>query len=206
MPRRYQAILFDFDGVLVDSEPVHFECWNRVLAPFGLAISWDDYEAHCVGVSDRTMVQRLCDLSGKSDAFNDIWSRYAHKKQLFRERMLAEVPMPDSTRKLLKNLNGYRLAVVSSSGRTEVEPPLEAAGVWPRFETIVCGDDVTALKPDPEPYRLAAERLGIQRALVVEDSQAGLASGRAAGFDVVHVTSPATMAEQVLRALDVQPH
>jgi sugar-phosphatase len=102
--------------------------------------------------------------------------------------------MPHSTRELLASLDGYRLAVVSSSGRAEIEPVLEAAGVRRHFQTIVTGEDVRELKPSPEPYRTAAARLGITRALVVEDSPAGIASGRAAGFEVLEIVEAEQMA------------
>ncbi len=83
---------------------------------------------------------------------------------------------------------------MSSSGRTEIEPVLEAAGVRQHFEMLVTGEDVRQLKPSPEPYQTAATRLGISRALVVEDSPAGIASGRAAGFEVLEIADAADMA------------
>ena len=197
----YEAVLFDFDGVLVDSEPLHYECWCEIVGRFQLPLSWDEYATRCIGVSDRAMIQALCDIRGRPDLFDDIWALYPEKKRLFRERIVLDVPMPEPTRELLVSLDGLKLAVVSSSGRTEVEPPLQAVGVAVRFSTIVCGDDVRELKPSPEPYLLAAERLGVSRALVVEDSDAGCASGRAAGFDVVRIDHADRTAELVRSAL-----
>lgn len=183
-----EAVLFDFDGVLVDSEPVHFECWNRVLAPFGFQMTWDEYARNCIGVSDRAMIQALCDLAGRPEWFDDIWAQYPAKKAWFRERIAENVPMPGETRTLLHELRDrYKLALVSSSGRLEIVPALEAAGVHGAFSTIVTGEDVRQLKPSPEPYLTAAERLGVRHALVVEDSEAGKASGLAAGFEVLAV-------------------
>jgi len=196
-----EAILFDFDGVLVDSEPLHFECWNATLAPFGLSIEWDDYSKHCIGVSDKEMVLRLCELNGKPEAFHDVWQCYSFKKAMFRKRMRECVPMSEETLELLRHLQDWPLAVVSSSGRTEVEPPLVTAGVRDLFRTVVCGEDVESLKPSPEPYKLAASRLGVKTALVVEDSDAGETSGRAAGFEVLRVRSVGEMADQVRRRL-----
>jgi beta-phosphoglucomutase len=186
----YQAILFDFDGVLVDSEPVHFECWNLVLEPFGFQMSWDEYARNCIGVSDRAMIRALCRLAERDDWFDAIWAEYPRKKAILRERLAASVPMAGDLCELLRELAGFvPLGVVSSSGRLEVEPVLEAAGVRSAFSTVVTGEDVSRLKPDPEPYATAAQRLGVQYALVVEDSEAGQASGRAAGFDVLAVPS-----------------
>jgi HAD superfamily hydrolase (TIGR01509 family) len=84
---------------------------------------------------------------------------------------------------------------VSSSGRDEIEPILKLAGVRACFRTLVCREDVTQYKPAPDPYLRAAEVLQARRALVVEDSQAGIASGKAAGFDVLEVPECASMPE-----------
>ena len=201
MGSSFEAILFDFDGVLVDSEPVHYECWREIIAPHGLELSWENYAANCIGVSDRAMIETLCRVTGAPELFDAIWARYADKKALFRRRAVENVPMPAATRELLASLDGYRLAVVSSSGRAEIEPVLEAAGVRRHFEILVTGEDVRELKPSPEPYRTAAERLGIRHALVLEDSPAGIASGRAAGFEVLEIANAAEMAGVLRRRL-----
>jgi beta-phosphoglucomutase len=190
----FEAILFDFDGVLVDSEPLHYECWCEIIAPHGLVLTWENYAANCIGVSDRAMIETLCRVTGRPGHFEAIWAEYPAKKALFRRRAVEKVPMPPPTREVLGALDGYRLAVVSSSGRAEIEPVLEAAGVRRHFETIVTGEDVRELKPSPEPYRTAADRLGITRALVIEDSPAGIASGRAAGFEVLEIARAEEMA------------
>jgi beta-phosphoglucomutase len=189
----YEAILFDFDGVLVDSEPVHFDCWQEILAPFGLTLDWKTYCEQGIGVSDRAMLAMLCKQSDPPLDIELLAAEYPRKKVMFRDRMLANPAVSRSVLDLLDNLSGYKLAVVTSSGRTEVEPILEAAGVLSRFDTVVYGGDVKNLKPAPDPYRLAVERLGVSRALVVEDSDAGEASGRAAGLDVLKVASQAEM-------------
>jgi beta-phosphoglucomutase len=201
LSRRYEAILFDFDGVIADTEPVHYDCWVEVLAPFGITLSWDRYAAQCIGVSDREMIDRLCRERVPPVEFDTLWADYPRKKEMFRERVLQGAPVPESTRRLLAELGEYKMAVVSSSGRTEVEPALIHAGIRPFFEVLVCGKEVEKLKPAPDPYLRAAELLGVTRALVVEDSDAGEASGRAAGFDVLRVTSAAEVAERVRQAI-----
>ncbi len=116
-----------------------------------------------------------------------LWAEYGRKQALFLEQMTDAPPVPAATRQLLDELGGYRMAVVSSSGSAEVRAILQAAGIAAHFPVVICGEDVSRHKPDPEPYRIAAERLGVTRPLVVEDSAAGAQSGRAAGFDVVVV-------------------
>ena len=179
--------------------------WCEIIAPHGLVLTWENYAANCIGVSDRAMIETLCRVTGRPESFDVIWAQYPAKKTLFRRRAVENVPMPHSTRELLASLDGYRLAVVSSSGRAEIEPVLEAAGVRRHFETIVTGEDVRELKPSPEPYRTAAARLGITRALVVEDSPSGIASGRAAGFEVLEIVEAEQMAGLLRARLEASP-
>jgi beta-phosphoglucomutase len=196
MPR-YQAVLFDFDGVLLDSEPVHFACWREVLAPLGVPLDWQTYRDHCIGVADLAMLDFLRKQVNPPVPLERLWDEYPRKKELFRKRMVSEPSILPETRELIRELNGYRLAVVSSSGRSEVEPILIAAGIRPAFGAVVCGEDVKHYKPDPEPYLLAARLLGVTSALVVEDSGPGVESGRAAGFDVIEVEGPARVPELI---------
>jgi beta-phosphoglucomutase-like phosphatase (HAD superfamily) len=91
--------------------------------------------------------------------------------------------------------------VVTSSARDEIDPLLAAGGLRRHFDALVGAEDVTHYKPDPEPYRKAAELLGARTPLVVEDSAAGLASGRAAGFAVLAVTTPSEVPALVTRRL-----
>lgn len=184
----YDAIFFDFDGVLIDSEPVHWACWRDVLIPLGASLEWEFYRDHCIGVDDREMLRMI---AGDRD-WRELWSQYPAKKALFRERMIDHPPFPDTLAATLERLKGgsYRMAVVSSSSCQEIEPLMERARLRGYFETVVGGGDVERQKPDPEPYLLAASRLGVKRAIVLEDSAAGMAAGRAAGFEVIQVRHP----------------
>ena len=198
---RYEAILFDFDGVLADTEPVHFACWAEILKPFGIQLGWPTYQKYCVGLHEEKMVEFFSGLRDPPLRVDDVWALYPRKSQLFLERMVTAPPFPESTVTVLKSLFNYKLAVVTSSGRCEIEPVLEAGGIRSCFEAAVYGEDVKRHKPAPDPYLLAAKRLGITSALVVEDSEAGVESGRAAGFEVVRISDPAETAALVLAAL-----
>jgi beta-phosphoglucomutase len=183
----FDAIFFDFDGVLIDSEPVHWACWREVLLPLSVSLEWEFYRDHCIGIDDREMLRMM---AGERD-WRELWAEYPKKKALFRSRMMAAPPFPETLASTLERLKAaYRMAVVSSSSREEIEPILERAGLRNYFETVVGGGDVKMQKPDPEPYLLAASRLGVSRAVVLEDSQAGMAAGRAAGFEVLQVRHP----------------
>ena len=189
----YEAILFDFDGVLADSEPVHFECWRDILQTFDLNLDWKTYSDEGIGVSDRKLLALVCERAGRPSDLELLIAEFPRKKELFRARMLERQPFSTEVFELLLELRDYRLAVVTSSGQTEVEPALEKAGLLPFFHAAVYGGDVTRHKPAPDPYLLAVERLGIRNALAIEDSNAGEASALAAGLDVLRVKTSAEM-------------
>jgi len=179
----WDALLFDFDGVLADSEPVHHSAWNQTLKPLGIQLDWDDYRKQFVGITDEVALRDHLGIREGGEAL------VAQKQELFRQGLASAQPfLPDTVQMLQEVCRSYRLAVVSSSYRSEVEPPLERGGIRPLFQLLICGDDVKHFKPSPEPYLLAAERMGARRPLVIEDSEAGVASGRAAGFEVLQVS------------------
>ena len=198
----FDAILFDFDGVLVDSEPIHYDCWIETLAPYGFEMDWDTYARTCVGISDRTMIERFARSQTPPLDFEQLYAQYPRKKELFRDRILSANPFPTATLDLIREL-ALPMAVVSSSGRTEVEPPIVQAGIRHHFQALVCGLEAGKLKPAPEPYLRAAELLKVRSALVVEDSDAGAAAGQAAGFEVLRISHPAELASKVRDILRV---
>ena len=198
----YDSVLFDFDGVLADTEPIHWACWVETLAPLGIELPWKTYCDNCIGVADRHMIQFLASLASAPASSDSLAPYYPRKKALFRERILQASPCAPATVELIRSLTDYSLAVVTSSGRSEVEPVLVRAGIHPLLGAVVFGEDVEHVKPAPDAYLLAAARLGAKRPLVVEDSAAGVASARAAGFDVVRVDKPEEVATAVRARLN----
>ena len=199
----FDAILFDFDGVLIDSEPLHCRCWADVLKPLGVTLDWDFYRDHCIGIDDREMLRMMATQSDPPRDWQELWGQYPAKKELFRERTMSAPPFDPALDGFLATLHGrYKMAVVSSSARAEIEPLLEAGGLRRYFETMVCDKEAGAHKTAPEPYLMAARLLAANNPLVVEDSPAGIASGRAAGFEVLAVRSPAEVPELVRQRLN----
>lgn len=193
---KHDVLLFDFDGVLADTERVHHASWNTVLEPYGIQFTWPEYVKQCVGIADRMVAERL--------QLPEPASAVARKQQLFRQGLEETPPFQQETIELLQELvESYRMAVVSSSYRTEIFPPIERAGLLPLFETLVFGNDVQNLKPAPDPYLLAVARLGARSALVIEDSEAGVASGTAAGLEVLRVSGPDRMAAELRQFLGI---
>ncbi len=200
-PPPYDSVLFDFDGVLADTEPVHCAAWAEVLAGFGLALTWDFYLRHGIGVTDRQLLESVLAAAGSAISVDTVLERWPAKQEAFRRRTLCDPPIPAAVAAFVTGLNGYHLAVVTSSQVWEIAPALDRAGIRACFGTLVGAADVTRHKPAPDPYLLAATRLGARRPLVVEDSDAGVASATAAGFEFVRVAGPAGMPALVARAL-----
>lgn len=198
----WDALLFDFDGVLADTEPLHWRCWNEILAPFSIQLTWETFERECIGVSDRALIERLASQRRPPIPFDDLWSRYPSKKELFRTRIAEAPPFVAETVALVRELSqSYKLAVVTSSARTEIEPALLNGGIRACFQELVCGKEVENLKPAPDPYLKAAELLGARNPLVIEDSDSGGASARAAGFEVLRISDVRGVAKAVRELL-----
>jgi beta-phosphoglucomutase-like phosphatase (HAD superfamily) len=125
----YDAILFDFDGVLADSEALHYACWTEILSAHGIPLAWEDYRANCIG--KRTGRCWRCCGGGwiRRTISTCSWPEYPRKKALFRQKAAANPPIAEATRELILGLTEVPIAVVSSSGRAELEPVLEKAGL-----------------------------------------------------------------------------
>ena len=192
---KYDALLFDFDGVLADTERVHHRSWNQTLEPLGIQLDWDAYQENFVGVADEVALRERLKIDDRNGLV-------ARKQALFRQALAESQPFLEDTVRMLEEIsNTYVLAVVSSSYKSEVEPPLVRGGIRECFQLLITGEDVKAFKPSPEPYLLAAERLGVRRPLVIEDSDAGVASGLAAGFEVLRVSAVENVGREVRERL-----
>ena len=197
----YDSVLFDLDGVLIDSEPLHFQAWREVLRPFGICLEWDLYQEKAIGMADRPMLEMLAALYDMAPDVDRLWTQYPAKRRRFQELAAQKPPVPAGVLELLKSLRAYALAVVTSSGRLDVEPVIQMCGFQPYFQAFIFCDDVSRPKPDPEPYLKAAALLGARTPLVVEDSDAGIEAGNAAGFDTLRIDNPARMPELVRNRL-----
>ena len=185
-----QAVLFDLDGLLVDSEPVWFEVERAVMAKLGGQWGPGDQEALIGGSLERTVAYLLAKAAAPAPAGPDDVARWLLDGMT--ELMLAHgVPVKPGARELLAEVAGAGVphALVTSSARQIMDTALDVTGM--RFPVTVCSEDVRQTKPDPEPYLLATARLGVPPpgCVVLEDSPNGVAAARAAGCLVVAVPS-----------------
>jgi HAD superfamily hydrolase (TIGR01509 family) len=185
-----RAVLFDMDGLLVDSEPVWFEAEQAVMARLGGHWGARDQQALLGGSLDRTVSRLLAKAARPVTAERGHVARWLVDEMARRIRARS-VPLQPGAGRLLAELAraGIPCALVTSSSRAVLEAVLTVTGL--SFPVTVCGEDVRRAKPDPEPYLLAAARLGVPPAgcVVLEDSPAGVAAARAAGCAAVAVPS-----------------
>ncbi len=182
-----RAILFDFDGVIADTENHHVAAWQRTL----LALGWhvpDEIAARSAEIDDR---QFLGELFEAHDILDGDIQGWLQKKQELTLELLRDAPrVYPGVASLVGRLTGrVRLGVVSGTSRRNVDTVLEASGLASRFELIISKEDVKAVKPEPEAYLLALARLGLpaRDVVAIEDSPSGLAAARGAEISCVAV-------------------
>ena len=180
------GVIFDMDGVLVDSAAPHFESWKLLAAECGGTVTRDQFAA-TFGRQNRDIVPIL--FGEVSEArMRELSDR---KEELYRDLVRKNPPILPGAGELIRGLHqaGVRLAVGSSGPRENIDLVLEAMWLANRISVVVSGDDVTRGKPDPQVFLLCAERLGISagRCIVVEDAPVGIEAARAAGARAVAV-------------------
>lgn len=196
------AVLFDMDGTLIDSEPVWFDTEVRLLAEFGFELG-PEHWGNVLGQPNEVSCKYLVEVSG----IPLTWEELNEKIESAMVEQLAQgFELLPGAKELLVELQGAGLptALVSASSRRIVDACLGAIGA-DFFRHTVSGDDVERTKPNPEPYLLAAELLGVDPAdcVVIEDSPIGTASGVAAGCRVLavpHADVPLAEHPRVTRA------
>jgi beta-phosphoglucomutase len=178
-----KAIVFDFNGTLSDDEPVLARVYQELFAALGRPLTVDEYYEHLAGHTDEEMFNRWLGYSSV-ELIDDRVARY---NALVSDGSTIDDGVRAAVRYAAERLP---LALVSAALRAEIEPVLQASGLRDLFALVLSQDDVTRGKPDPQPYLLAAERLGLSPGdlLVFEDTDVGVASAKGAGAYVVGLT------------------
>jgi HAD superfamily hydrolase (TIGR01509 family) len=185
-----RAVLFDLDGLLIDSEPLWFEVERTIMARLGGQWGPADQQALIGGSLDRTVSHLLAKAARQPPGGRQEVARWLLDEMtgLMTARGL---PVQPGARELLAGVAGAGIphALVTSSARQIMRAALTVTGM--RFDVTVCAEDVRRTKPDPEPYLRAAARLGVppHGCVVLEDSPNGVAAARAAGCPVIAVPS-----------------
>jgi HAD superfamily hydrolase (TIGR01509 family) len=193
------ALLFDFDGVVVDSEPVHLLGFRRVLASVGLTLTSEEYYRKYLGFDDHDCFQAAGRDKGAAFTPEQIEEMTAVKTRIVQETFSESIEALPGAVALIGEAAkaGVPLAICSGALRDEIRLAARTVGVLEHFAEIVSAEDVQRGKPDPEGYAIAASRLARrldreivhERCVVVEDSPAGISAGKALGMKVLAVTT-----------------
>jgi beta-phosphoglucomutase len=180
------AILFDFNGVIVDDEPQHCDALIATLGEYGYALDRDAYYREYLGFDDRECFRFSFGRMGRAADEPALLEAIERKNAHYERAVRASMRLVPGATEFIEGaaLDGFQLAIVSGALRREIELVLDLAGLRAHFSEIVAAEDVSACKPDPQGYNRAREQLGIApaRCIVIEDSLPGLAAARAAGL------------------------
>lgn len=216
-----RALLFDFNGILVDDEPLHFALFRRVLGEQGVVLGRDEYYERYLGFDDRDCLAAALAAAGEPCPPERLVRLVARKAAFYREEIGRDgYPLFPGAAELAREASsaGLTLALVSGALREEVVGGLAQAGIASLFRALVTADDVSRGKPDPEGYALAlsalngesplpARRIHPHECVAIEDSPAGLAAAAACGLRTLGVAqtyppSALAAAEAVIEKLD----
>jgi beta-phosphoglucomutase len=183
-----EGIVFDMDGVLIDSHPVHRVAWSKFLATVGRSVSDEGLSFILAGRRREEILRHfLGDLPESKIA------EYGHQKDLFFEENFHDVKLIPGVREFLESLEiaGLKSAIATSASSARTLGTLRRLGLGEKFSTIVTGDDVDVGKPDPAVYRLVSRRMNLspEKLLVFEDAPCGVEAAKSAGMRCIGVST-----------------
>jgi len=202
-----RAIVFDFDGVLADTEGLHLRAFQEVFAKRGWSLDRQTYFERYLGFDDHDLVAHFAGDRKIALSASEARAVVDEKTRLYDQRLSAGTVLFEGAPEAIARLGTrYRLAIASGSIRSEILAVLVASGLERAIPVVVGADDVERSKPAPDPYAKAVAALGVApgAAVAVEDSRWGLASARAAGLRTIGITTsyPASTLEPVDAVVD----
>ncbi len=188
-----EAVLFDFDGVVVQSERLHMKTFLELLAPYHVTVDEKRWYREFAGTGSRHIFEVLVKENGIPEDVDRLVER---RKRIYEERVRAgELKETPGIRQFLEYLRSkkMKIAIVSGSHSSNVRAALETLELG-KFDIIISGDDMKERKPDPAPFLRAAKMLSIAplNCVVIEDSVSGCEAARRAGMKLIVMESPAT--------------
>ena len=212
-----RAVIFDFDGVITDTEVLHFRAFNEILASYGIKLALRDYYREWLGLNDLDLFKMLVSKGQLKVDLQDIDGLIKKKNQLFEKLAKTEGRIIDGVRDFLELLrqNNIAIAIYSGALLSEIELILEEGRLRDYFEQIVSAEQVKVGKPDPEGFLLVLERLNQTRrdavtadqCVVIEDAHWGIEAAKAARMHTVAITNSydadqLAMADKTIEHLD----
>ncbi|MET7377098.1 HAD family hydrolase [Micromonospora arida] len=189
-PGPFAAYLFDCDGTIVDSMPLHYLAWQRALEEWGCEFPEDLFYAW----GGRPTADIIVALNEQQGLAMPVATVVERRESYYQELLPQLAAVPEVLAHIHDAHRRVPFAVVSGSTRASVTASLDVLGLLDRFDVLVCADDYTRAKPDPEAFLLAAEQLGVppESCLVFEDTDLGIQAATAAGMASVRVPQQRT--------------
>jgi HAD superfamily hydrolase (TIGR01509 family) len=184
----FDAYLFDCDGTIADSMPIHYQAWQRALEEWGAEFPEELFYAW----GGRTPTSVIVDLNARQGLAMPVGLVDERREQIFQELLPTVAAVPEVLEQIEDAYGKVPFAVVSGSSRESVTASLTTLGLLEKFEVMVCAGDYLNGKPDPECFLIAAKLLNVapERCLVFEDTDFGMQSAAAAGMSAVRVPPP----------------
>ncbi len=204
-----KAILMDFNGVIINDEPVQMKVYQEILKDEGVDLTEEQYYS-CMGMNDRTFVEEAFKLSGKEVEADKIEEIVDNKTAIWRTIVDKEIPLFDGVENFVRKMEKeFALGVVSMARREEIEYILEKTNLSDCFSVIVSAEEISTYKPDPECYltgfnevdavrtRLGGNPIVHSDCVVIEDAPQGIIAGKRAGLKTLGITN--TVSAEKLR-------
>lgn len=181
-----KAVIFDMDGLMIDSERVTFEEYEKKLKQLGYQDFNESLYLQCLGKNKKGICQVFYDHYGNDFPMEEVWDEVHISID---ERLREFVPKKPGLNELLQYLNqqGYKVVIATSSSRNRVDEIIRCANIEAYIDDSICGDEVSHGKPDPEIFLKACEKVSVDPldALVLEDSEPGILAAYRGGIDVI---------------------
>lgn len=183
-----EAIIFDMDGVIFDTERLYLNTWKKVFERYGYKMTKETYTS-VMGVGRKNVIKTFLKIYGENLPIERMYKEkdYELGKLIEGNKVDLKIGVYE-TLSFLKE-NGYKIALATSAKSERAKKHLIHAKIIDKFDVIICGDDVVKSKPDPEIFLKAVNALGVNKnnCVIIEDSEAGVQSGYNAGIKVIHV-------------------
>ena len=196
-----KALLLDFNGVIINDEPIQMRAYQEILAEENIALTEEDYY-NSLGMDDKTFVEAAYQRIGRTPETNKVMEILQKKSQKWRDVVTDNVPLFENVENFIRKMaKDFALGIVSMSGRNDILFILEKTDLTDCFDVIVSSEDVRKCKPDPECYRIGFRQLDSARTakghlpmihsecVVIEDSPPGVQAGKSADLRVLGVTN-----------------
>lgn len=205
-----RAIVFDFDGVLADSEPLHLRSYQEVLSPIGITLTRDEYYGRYLGYDDEGVFRKIAEVHGARFDAPQVAALIEEKTRVFDDLMAAGKMLYPAARACVARMAAhFPLGIASGALRHEIEAILRSGRLDASFRFIVASGETPEGKPAPDPYRRAAELHGLppEQCLAIEDSRWGIESAKGAGLSCIGITTTypreeLQMADAIIDSLD----